>query len=120
YTDLVGTITGSTALTVTLPSACHLDPGTYWISGVANLDFPVGGQFFWSNDDPANAPIGNPGVFQNPGNGFGRDCTTWGTLAACNVGGSSNNFLFQVVGVVSGGGDCIFGNGFEEGETGAC
>jgi hypothetical protein len=47
---------------VTLPTACALAPGTYWVSMAIALDFTVGGQMFWSLAAAPN--IGNPGVFR--------------------------------------------------------
>ena len=115
YSALAGTVDGSnTSLSVALSSPCHLNQGTYWVSVIANLDFGVGGQMFWSDDDPGNAAFNSPAVFQNPGDGFGTGCTSWAPLASCGgsspVGGGSNNFLFQVVGAVGGGGTCGAGD----------
>lgn len=114
YSALAGTLTNSnTALALTLPTPCHLDPGTYWVSQVANLEAAVGGQMFWSDVDPGIAAINSPGVFQNPLDGFGLGCTTWTPLASCGgtspVGGGSNNFIFQVLGSVSGTASCTAG-----------
>lgn len=114
YTALAGTLTNSnTALALTLPTPCHLDPGTYWVSQVANLEAAVGGQMYWSDVDPAIAAVNSPGVFQNPLDGFGTGCTTWAPLASCGgtspVGGGSNNFIFQVLGSVSGTASCTAG-----------
>ncbi|MGH8174620.1 MAG: hypothetical protein ACREPX_15880 [Rhodanobacteraceae bacterium] len=115
YSALSGVVVGGTSLSVALPSVCHLDQGTYWVSVIANLDFAVGGQMFWSDVDPSIPALNSPGVFQNPGDGFGTGCTSWAPLATCGgsspVGGGSNNFLFQVVGAVGGGGgDCGAGD----------
>lgn len=80
-----------------LPSTCVLPEGTYWFAATANLDFGTGGQIFWSNF--AEPAIGNPGVFRNPGDGFGSGCTTFTPTPTCLVGGGQPNFIFQVIGV---------------------
>jgi hypothetical protein len=110
YSNLPGVLTNSdTALSVALPSLCHLQPGTYWISEMANLAWDDG-LFIWSAGNPSPV-IGLPGMLQNPGGGTGSTCTTWAPIVACNGGNGSNNLLFQVRGTVSDN-DLIFCSGF--------
>lgn len=82
---------------LTLPTACVLPPGTYWVAIQSNQDFGGGnGQHFWSNRSVAS----NSGaVWRNPGNGFGTGCVNWDRMTTCGVGGGTNpDFLFQVFG----------------------
>jgi uncharacterized repeat protein (TIGR01451 family) len=104
---------GNTTLSVTLPSACSLSAGTYWVEMVVNLDFLAGGQVFWSDFGGGS---GSNAKWQNPGQGFGSGCATWSDMASCvsssgsAVGGGQPAFLFQVVGTTGGGGSCGAGD----------
>lgn len=76
-----GAATGS--LTITFTTPIELTSGTYWVSLQGNMDFPVGGQFGWTEHNQ----VGNPSVWQNPGGGFGTSCSSWGPrVATCGVG----------------------------------
>ena len=99
YPDMAGTLDGSaTALSLSLPAACNLAQGTYWVSVLPNLTFPP--QSFWSVDvDPT---IGAPGVWRNPGDAYGTGCTAWSPTTSC--GFAETNYLFQIIGAVGGGG----------------
>jgi hypothetical protein len=106
YSGIPGVFDGTlTSLSVALPSTCHLPQGTYWVSMIANLDFAVGGQLFWSGD--FRTGLGADAAWQNPGGGFGLGCTTWTDNATCGAGSGMTAAEFQVVGAVgSGGGGC--------------
>jgi hypothetical protein len=93
----VATFTGNTTINVTLPSACVLGPGNYWMAFSVNQNFGGGGgQYFWSNRTTQN---NNGGVWRNPGNGFGTGCVNWNRQTTCGVGGgTSPDFLFQISG----------------------
>ncbi len=107
YNAIPGVLDGSlSSVSVALPSTCHLDPGTYWFSEVAELDFAVGGQVFWMADSRSPTP-GADLAWENPGDGFGLGCTTWTDNASCGAGSGLVTALFQVVGAVgTGGGTC--------------
>jgi len=76
-----GAATGS--LTITFTTPIELTSGTYWVSLQGNMDFPVGGQFGWTEHNQ----VGNPSVWQNPGGGFSTSCSSWGPrVATCGVG----------------------------------
>jgi hypothetical protein len=67
---------------------------TYWISIQADMDFAVGGQWYWQ----ANLlpQIGYEGYWQNPGDGFGTGFTTW--TAGTTVWGATypdRDFTFE-------------------------
>lgn len=99
YPGISGTLDGTaTALSISLPAPCDLAQGTYWLSVVPNMTWPP--QFFWSLD--ANATIGAPGQWRNPGDGYASGCTAWSPTTAC--GFVETNYLFQVIGAVGGGG----------------
>jgi hypothetical protein len=66
---------------------------TYWVSVVCNMDFGVGGQWGWETRSVQN---GNPGKWQNPGNGFGTGCTTWQDVQTCV--GYGPDWMFALVG----------------------
>jgi len=109
YSAIPGVFDGTlTSLSVALPSTCHLPQGTYWVSVIANLDFAVGGQLFWSGD--FRTGLGADAAWENPGGGFGLGCTTWTDNATCGAGSGMTAAEFQVVGAVgSGGGGCSAG-----------
>jgi hypothetical protein len=88
-------------LTINLPTPAVLPAGTYWVSVIANLDFGVGGQYFWSTRTVA---ANNDYAWQNPGNGFGTGCTTWNYGASvCGVGGGVDpDALFRLSGQIGG------------------
>src|SRR5215472_150215 len=62
------------------PGFGPLDPGTYWISVQAVMDFNPNGQWFWHN---RTALSGSAAVWQNPGGGYGTGCVTWNRKNAC-------------------------------------
>lgn len=108
--DLPGaTVCSYTALTpvdttgsfvITLPAACVVGPGTYWLSIQTNQSFGTNGQHFWSN---RSVQTGSEGVWMNPGDGFTTGCTTFTPMTICGVGGgASPDFLFQIDGVLGG------------------
>jgi hypothetical protein len=76
-----------------LPSKAKLKPGKYWVSVQANMDFAVGGQWYWQ---VRSVQSGNEGAWQNPGDGFGTGCTTWGGLGACI--GNGPDLMFSLKG----------------------
>lgn len=112
YANLPGTYDlSNTRLSVTLPSACVLPTGTYWLSVQAVADAPP--QAFWLDSfyfDGVLHNFGNVGMWKNPGDGFGSGCTDWTPVSECGdsggnlIGGGIPNYLFQVVGFVNGNG----------------
>lgn len=81
--------------TMSIPKT-KLKSGTYWVSVVANMDFGQGGESAW---ETSLTQTGNPAQWQNPGDGFGSGCTTWGDMQSC-IGdlGEGPDFMFQIVG----------------------
>jgi len=70
----------SGTVSVTLTTPAQLGPGTYWISVQSNIDFAVGGQWGWTARTVAS---NTAATWQNPGDGFGTGCTTWGNRDTC-------------------------------------
>jgi hypothetical protein len=89
-----------TDLDLVFPGAVALPAGTYWVSVVVNLDFALGGQWFWDLRSPAD---GNPGVWRNPGGGFGTSCSGFNYFSVCGAGLSGGDALFQLHGEPGGG-----------------
>ena len=66
---------------ITLPGRGQkLMPGHYWVSVQANMDFSNGGEWGWEKQTTVE---GEPAMWQNPGDGFGTGCTTWGIENDC-------------------------------------
>ncbi|HEY3778958.1 MAG TPA: hypothetical protein VGL35_12965 [Rhizomicrobium sp.] len=71
-----------------------LSSGRYWVSVYADMDFVSGaGQWGWYIRDPIR---NDPAVWENPGDGYGTGCTTWGELGTCV--GYSGDFMFDLQG----------------------
>lgn len=79
---------------ITLPSKVALKPGKYWVSVQANLDFSAGGQWYWNTRTVA---ANSGAVWQNPGDGFGTGCASWGAMATC-LGQTSPDMSFRLEG----------------------
>jgi hypothetical protein len=95
-TNLDGTDSGG-SYTISLgKKGVTLKSGHYWVSVTANCGFLTGcGQWGWY----LNRTIKNdPAVWENPGNGFGTGCTTWGTIAKCEGGAYTGDFMFDLQG----------------------
>lgn len=69
---------GEASITLTPPVV--LPVGTYWVSVQARQDFTPDGQWFWDNRATA---AHSAAAWQNPGDGFGTGCTTWGVRTVC-------------------------------------
>ena len=86
------------SFSITLPTHVKVNNGTYWVSVQANLDAGTGGQWFWEIRSVQN---GGAAAWQNPGDGFGTGCTTWGVMETCIFGGPTGvpDFMFALYGV---------------------
>jgi subtilisin-like proprotein convertase family protein len=92
-------------LTINLPNEVRLAAGTYWMGISVQMPFGGNGQWFWGNYG-GNVPVGNRGVYQNPGLGFGSGCATWGYINTCigaggPVGGGNVNLMFGLNGSIA-------------------
>ena len=84
----------SGSFSCSLGKGVKLKAGHYWVSVFADMDFDTGaGQWGWY----INSKIQNdPAMWENPDNGFGTGCTTWGELGTCV--GYSGDFMFDLQG----------------------
>ena len=93
------------SLSITLPVACTLDPGVYWLAQQVHMDSDEGFHD-WSNRAIAS---GHEGAWRNPGGAFGEDlglgpiCLDWTSLTACEVLVGEPDLLFRIRGVELGG-----------------
>lgn len=84
----------------TIPLAKFALPqGHYWVSVQANMDFSSGGEWGWETGSVQN---GTAAAWQNPADGFGTGCTSWGTLTTCIPSGEGPDFMFSLSGSVLG------------------
>jgi uncharacterized repeat protein (TIGR01451 family) len=87
------------SLSTTLPTACSLAAGTYWMAIQVNQNYGTNGQHFWGNRTVAS---GNNAVWRNPGDGFLSGCTVFTAMTTCGVGGGTNpDFLFRLNGIIT-------------------
>jgi len=71
---------------------CKPPPGLVWFSQNVRMDFNLFGQHYWATRASANL---DPGVWKNPGNGFGNGCTDWQPAnAVCGMTGE--DWLFEL------------------------
>jgi len=70
---------------------------TYWLGFVANQNFVNARQ--WGFEE-TNGGGGNAGVWQNPGNGFATNCTTWTPPSQC-FGIGTNEWAFDLQGTTN-------------------
>lgn len=99
YPDVIPTNRPSPSMDINLPSPCLLSSGTYWVSVQVNQNFATFGSWFWME---VTSLQGSPAMWQNPGDGYGTGCTTWGRRGAdCNFGVTPDQ-AFQLEGIVGG------------------
>jgi hypothetical protein len=77
--------------------APNLSPGTYWISLQT-----AGPYAWWWLVYPPTGTFGSPAVWQNPGNGSGRNCTTYAPLLQCGwtTASDGKDFSYRLEGNV--------------------
>jgi hypothetical protein len=91
YTDS----TGFGSFNIKLSSKAKLKAGKYFVGVAANMDFGVGGQWGF---ETRSVQSGDPAAWQNPGDGFGTGCTTWGVESVCIVAGQGPDKMFRIIG----------------------
>ena len=111
YDGIAGTLHGfeQPVLRVPLPTACFLGQGRYWVSVVRS----DGSGMSWADGLPNPLPppfvLGAHAHWRNPGDGYGTGCSDWSDITTCLVkgdkdpvpiGGSGEQFKFQICGVV--------------------
>ena len=67
--------TNGPSFSIPLNTEVSLGPGTYWVSVQANQNLIPQGQWGWKN---RTVQTNMNASWQNPNNGFGTGCTTWG------------------------------------------
>ncbi len=90
FPAVTGTDNGLGSFVMTLPSAVALKPGTYWVSVQVNMDFALGGQWGW---EARTVTSGAAAKWQNPGDGFGTGCTSWGDENVCIPNGQGDKMF---------------------------
>jgi hypothetical protein len=94
---------------VTLSTPVILSEGTYWISVQSRMDYNGNDQWFWTD---RTVQSNNPAAWQNPGDGFGTDCTAWSVRTSC-LGSAGPDYVYRLVGVLDG--DCVYQDDFNDG-----
>jgi hypothetical protein len=114
YDGIAGTVHGfeQPVLSVPLPASCALPQGRYWMSVVRS----DGAGMSWADGLPNPFPppfvLGAHAHWHNPGDAFGTGCTGWSDITTCLVdgepiGGSGEQFKFQICGVTGLGGSPV-------------
>jgi hypothetical protein len=102
------------SLAIHLRSTCILSASAttkYWLAvqavmGDADSGTSGFGVWYWKEN---SVQTGDLAQWENPQNGFGENCTTWGPRATCNADGMPDQ-CFLIAGVT----DIIFQDGFGE------
>jgi hypothetical protein len=82
-------------------SGCNLTEGNAWFSQSVRMDFNPLGQHYWATRGTAAGTY--PGVWKNPGNGFGNGCLDWQPAnAVCGMTGE--DWMFELTGMENTGG----------------
>ncbi len=92
YTNVI------TDFSITVTPTITLTPGKYWVSVQANENYELDGQWYWTARTVTNS---NPAAWQNPGDGFGTGCTTWGRRLTCIPGMNNPDQVFRLVGTIT-------------------
>jgi len=94
YPAAVITTDSAGSFVITVPKTT-LKPGTYWVGVSANLDFAVGGQWYWTG---RTLQAGVDAAWKNPGDGFGTGCTAYAPLATCIPATFDPDLMFAIGG----------------------
>ncbi len=84
-----------TSLDITLSAPCVLPMGRHWMQLQVNQDFVGNGQYFWTG---RTVQALNPGVWRNPGDGFGSGCVTYMPVASC-IANAGPDWTFALFGM---------------------
>jgi hypothetical protein len=95
FMDLDGT--GNPSFVISLgKKGVKLKAGHYWVSVVANCSDTGGcGDWGWALTGTIH---NDSAVWEQPGNGAGTGCTTWGVVGTCFNGAYSGDFMFELQG----------------------
>ena len=94
FSNVAGADNGTGSFSIKLPKSVKLKSGTYWVSVQSNMDFSSGGEWAWENQTTNE---NSPGVWVNPGDGFGTGCTKYTNENTCIQAGLGDK-LFKVLG----------------------
>jgi hypothetical protein len=86
------------SVVIRLEPAALLGPGAdYWLSVQANMDFVTDGEWGWE----LRTSLGSEYVskWQNPQDGFGTGCVTWGDTASCTAL-EGVDYMFRLGGLI--------------------
>jgi hypothetical protein len=83
---------------ITLPSACTLAQGTYWVSVQTNQNLGTSGQWYWTD---RSVQSNSGAAWMNPGGGFGIGCTSWTTKTTCGPSSPAPDQVFRLSGTAS-------------------
>jgi len=87
--------TGGPNFATVLPGkGINLKAGHYWLSVIANMDFPCCGLWGWEVNGTQNW---DQALWRNPAGGY-EVCRTWGTIERCD--GSGPDFMFTLRGTL--------------------
>jgi hypothetical protein len=92
--DSAGSFACTLSSTVKLNNSAGTKKAVYWVSVVVNMPFVTGqGEWGWVQNTTIQGTEGN---WENPGNGFGTGCTTWGPNSQCL--GLAGDYAFDLKG----------------------
>ena len=86
-----------------IPGGCTLPPGSYWMGYQAQQDFATQNQHFAAGS--SDTITANQAAYQNPGDGFGTGCTTFGALnSTCGLSATAGpmDLVFVMFGEILG------------------
>jgi len=95
---LLNPIDGAGSFLVTLPHACVLRAGTYWLSAQARQDLATSGQWYRNTRLLQN---NNESHWRNPANGYGTGCLVFSPVSSC-LPGTAKDLLFWIAGTPGG------------------
>jgi hypothetical protein len=84
-------------------SGCSAPGGLTWFSQQIRMDFDPWGQHYWATRNSARS---HPGVWKNPGNGFGNGCLDW-QPANFVCGMTGEDWLFELSGTLGNDDPCL-------------
>jgi hypothetical protein len=87
-----------TNFAITISPTIMLPTGKYWLSVQANENFDPNGQWGWTG---RTITSNYPAAWQNPGGGFGSQCTSWKLRSSCIGGVSAPDQVFRLSGTIS-------------------
>jgi hypothetical protein len=97
YLGIVGSDVEGEFYIVLPPPGLRLKAGTYWLSVQANMDYKSG-YWAWRSGNVTQGQSGNPAVWENPANGFHKNCRTFTVETQCWPDGQGPGKYFAIYG----------------------